>query len=68
MRVKMAIEVNGVKVPFIPAGGVETLRKEGTGVKVPEFGTRFEDIFKSEIEKLKFSNHALKRMEEREVK
>lgn len=64
----MAIEVNGVKVPFIPAGGIEALRREGAGVKIPEFGTRFKEIFKGEIEKLRFSNHALKRMEEREVK
>lgn len=64
----MAIEVNGVRVPFIPAGGIEALRREGASVKVPEFGTRFEEIFKGEIEKLRFSNHALKRMEEREVK
>ncbi|MFN3134934.1 MAG: TIGR02530 family flagellar biosynthesis protein [Candidatus Kryptonium sp.] len=64
----MAIEVNGVKVPFIPAGGIEALRREGAGVKIPEFGARFEEIFKGEIEKLKFSNHALKRMEEREVR
>ncbi len=64
----MTIEVNGVNVPFIPAGGVETLKKEGTSVKVPEFGLRFEEIFKGEIERIRFSNHALKRLEDRDVR
>ncbi len=61
------MEVNGVKVPFIPAGGVEVLRKDSVGVKIPDFGVRFEEVLRGEIEKLKFSNHALKRLEEREI-
>lgn len=64
----MSIEVNGVKVPFVPAGGVETLRKESSGIKIPDFGSRFDEILKGEIERVKFSNHALQRMEERDVK
>jgi flagellar operon protein len=62
----MAIEINGVKVPFIPAGGIETLRKERFGV--PEAGVSFEEVLRSEIDNLKFSSHALKRLEERDIK
>jgi len=61
------MEINGVKVPFIPAGGVEVLRKDNVGVRIPEFGRRFDEVLRSEIEKLKFSNHALKRIEERNI-
>lgn len=64
----MSGEVNGIKVPFIPVGGVEVLKKENIGVKIPEFGTKFNDILRDEIEKVRFSNHALKRMEERDVR
>jgi flagellar operon protein len=65
MEVKM--EVNGVKVPFIPIGGVETLRRDNVGVRIPEFDGRFDDILRGEIEKVKFSNHALRRLEERNI-
>lgn len=61
------MEINGVKVPFIPAGGVEVLRKDNIGVRIPEFGRGFDEVLRSEIEKLKFSNHALKRIEERNI-
>lgn len=61
------MEVNGIKVPFIPAGGIEILKKDSVGVKVSELGIRFEDILKGELERLRFSNHALKRLEEREI-
>jgi flagellar operon protein len=62
----MAIEINGVKVPFILAGGIETLRKERFGV--PEAWVSFEEVLRSEIDNLKFSSHALKRLEERDIK
>ncbi len=61
------MEINGVKVPFIPAGGVEVLKKDTSGVRIPEFGRRFDEVLRSEIEKLKFSNHALRRIEERNI-
>ncbi len=62
----MAIEINGVKVPFIPAGGIETLRKEN--FRVPEAGVNFEEVLRGEIDRLKFSSHALRRLEERDIK
>ncbi len=61
------MEVNGVKVPFIPIGGVETLKRDNVSVRIPEFDARFDDILRSEIEKVKFSNHALRRLEERNI-
>ncbi len=61
------MEINGVKVPFVPAGGVEVLRKDNAGIRIPEFGGRFDEVLRSEIERLKFSNHALKRIEERNI-
>ncbi len=61
------MEVNGVKVPFIPIGGVEVLKRDNVGVRIPEFDGKFDEILKSEIEKVKFSNHALRRLEERSI-
>ncbi len=61
------MEVNGVKVPFIPIGGVEVLKRDNVSVRIPEFDGKFDEILKSEIEKVKFSNHALKRLEERNI-
>lgn len=59
------MEINGVKIPFIPAGGIETLKKDNVDAKTP--ARRFDEILKGEIERLKFSNHALKRLEERKI-
>lgn len=61
------MEVNGVKVPFVPIGGVEVLKRDNVGVRIPEFGGRFDEILRSEIESVKFSNHALRRLEERKI-
>lgn len=61
------MEVNGVKIPFIPIGGVEALKSDGVGVRIPEFDRGFDEILKSEIERVRFSNHALKRLEERNI-
>jgi len=63
---EMAIEINGVRVPFIPAGGIEALKKEVFGV--PEARVSFEEVLRGEIDNLKFSSHALKRLEERDIK
>lgn len=60
---------NNVKLPFVPAGGVESLKKRN--LEFPDSNrnvrTEFNDIFKNEINKLKFSNHAISRVESREV-
>lgn len=55
--------INGVNVPFVPI-----VKKEHPVNKVQEGSSTFDSIFKAEFEKLKFSNHAAKRLESRELK
>ena len=56
-------EINGVTVPFIPiVGGNEVVRKHVDPVK-----SSFDSIFREELEKIKFSNHAMKRLESRNI-
>ncbi|MFA3783846.1 TIGR02530 family flagellar biosynthesis protein [Melioribacteraceae bacterium 4301-Me] len=56
-------EINGIKVPFLPI-------VEKSGLEPDKFGNsgvQFNDIFTQELDKIKFSNHALKRMESRNI-
>lgn len=56
-------EINGVSVPFIPiVGNQEVVRKQFDPVS-----SSFNSIFKEELEKVKFSNHAIKRLESRNI-
>ncbi len=55
-------EINGISVPFIPLHG----QNNGTP-KIKEAGESFDSIFQQELEKIKFSSHALKRLEERQI-
>ncbi len=56
-------EINGVSVPFIPiVGNQEVVRKQFDPVS-----SSFDSIFKQELEKVKFSNHAIKRLESRNI-
>lgn len=55
-------EINGVNVPFIPIGDYN---KSAQGIDRNE--QSFDSIFQQELEKVKFSNHALKRLEERQI-
>lgn len=57
-------EINGINVPFIPIVGNEDVSKPKIG---RESANQFEAIFKEELEKIKFSNHALKRLESRNI-
>ncbi|MBN1301142.1 MAG: flagellar protein [Melioribacteraceae bacterium] len=56
-------ELNGVKVPFVPIVG------NNNGYKAPAGNVKsnFDEIFNSELEKVKFSNHALRRLESRNI-
>ena len=58
----MAQMINGIKVPFVPI-----VKPEHPVNKVQEGSSTFDSIFKTEFEKLKFSNHAAKRLESREL-
>ena len=55
-------EINGISVPFIPIGDYN-----GNNPRIKSPGDSFESIFQKELEKVKFSSHALKRLEERNI-
>lgn len=56
-------EINGISVPFVPiVSGNDSVKNYRDPVKAS-----FDSIFKEELEKIKFSNHALKRLESRNI-
>lgn len=55
-------EINGINVPFIPIGNLN-----GNNPRINDSRDSFESIFQKELEKVKFSSHALKRLEERKI-
>ncbi len=57
-------EINGISVPFIPIVGNDSVASQRTG---RETTSSFDAIFKEELEKVKFSNHAMKRLESRNI-
>ena len=59
----MANVINGINVPFVPV-----VQPEHPVNKLSKGQSSFESLFKNEIEKLKFSNHASKRIESRDLK
>ncbi len=58
-------EVNGVKIPFVPLGGVDGL-KSTPQIATPE-GKTFDEVLRGELEGLKFSHHAQTRLESRNI-
>lgn len=54
--------INGIKVPFVPV-----IKPEHPVNKVVEGKNSFDSIFRKEVDNLKFSNHASKRIESREL-
>jgi len=54
--------INGIKVPFVPV-----VKSEHPANKIVEGKSSFDSIFRNEFDKLKFSNHATKRIESREL-
>jgi flagellar operon protein len=61
----MAQEIDGVRIPFVPIGGVEGLRSTPT-VNQPG-GKSFDEVLRGELDRLKFSNHAQTRLESRNI-
>ncbi|HUX60317.1 MAG TPA: TIGR02530 family flagellar biosynthesis protein [Ignavibacteriaceae bacterium] len=56
-------EINGISVPFIPI-----TQNEDLGNSVAKNGIdSFSSIFQEELSKVKFSNHALKRLDSRNI-
>lgn len=62
-------EVNGVNIPFLPAGGLKELgRQQPAGSEVQSGGkASFGDVFRDEFDRLKFSKHAQARMVSRNI-
>lgn len=56
-------EINGVRVPFIPI--VQT--EESVKPRIKSGVDSFDSIFREELEKVKFSSHAAKRLEARNI-
>lgn len=60
------MEIDGVRLPFVPIGGVETLRKTSQPI-TQKTRSGFQEIFDAEISNLKFSTHAKARLTSREI-
>jgi flagellar operon protein len=61
-------EVNGVNIPFLPAGGIKELtRQQPAGATQSADKVSFRDVFQDEFDKLKFSKHAQSRMLSRNI-
>ncbi len=56
-------EINGIKVPFVPI----VQQPEVISKKTANLPGSFDSIFHQELEKVKFSNHAVKRLESRNI-
>jgi len=56
-------EINGVSVPFIPI----VTREDVPAKTVAKQTDSFQSIFSDELEKIKISNHAAKRLEARNI-
>ncbi|MHB8854398.1 MAG: TIGR02530 family flagellar biosynthesis protein [Ignavibacteriaceae bacterium] len=56
-------EINGISVPFIPI----TQNEDFGNVKAKNGFDNFSSIFQEELNKVKFSNHALKRLDSRNI-
>ena len=57
-------EINGISVPFIP---ITQQPGDLSSTKVQSGENSFNSIFQQELEKIKFSSHALKRLENRNI-
>ncbi|MFA6596756.1 MAG: TIGR02530 family flagellar biosynthesis protein [Ignavibacteriaceae bacterium] len=57
------VEMNGVRVPFIPIEQVDNSARINSQSPKNSFDT----VFQQELDKIKFSSHALKRLENRNI-
>ena len=60
-------EINGVTVPFLPVGGINTKTSPITKPDISKTGRSFDDIFSDELNSLKFSAHAQSRLNSRDI-
>jgi flagellar operon protein len=59
--------INGVSLPFIPAGGLSELSKKTPFTPKTGNGESFSEVFDKELTSLKFSGHAQNRMQSRDL-
>lgn len=60
-------EIHGVQVPFLPAGGMQELRRDSSLPRINEGKSDFNEILANELTNLKFSGHAQSRLNSREL-
>ena len=60
-------EINGVRLPFVPAGCIKEINKQLPFVPKKDGKTEFSSIFQEEVDKLRFSAHAKARISSREI-
>ena len=60
-------DIEGIRVPFLPAGGIQELERQTKFSPDLKVRTSFEEIFNSELSKLKFSAHAQNRINSRDI-
>jgi len=60
-------EINGISLPFLPAGGLKELQRSTIPNQYKETSISFKEVLKEELQKLKFSAHAKKRIISREI-
>jgi len=60
------MEVDGVRLPFVPIGGVETLKKGALNVP-SKASKKFQEVFEAEVNSLRLSSHAKARLTSREI-
>lgn len=59
--------INGVSLPFLPAGGVNDLGRIGSKPKLQVQKSSFHEIFENELNNIKFSSHAQSRLSSRDM-
>ena len=60
-------EINGIRLPFMPVGGINDLQKKPQVAEQQESKETFRKIFEEELDNLKFSAHAKARINSREI-
>lgn len=60
-------EIQGVQIPFLPAGGISELKRKNHLEIVPQKQNYFNKILTEELTSVKFSAHAQSRLMSREL-
>ena len=60
-------EINNISLPFIPANGINGLKRQNVRTTNGNNELSFKNIFDDELNKIKFSAHAQSRLTSREI-